>query len=120
MLRCRENVSGHYDSYEKIIKTVKEPGIAANASEQKHFQFEIPTTEKDKSDHDLNFIARSSEAIMNKDPRQAKPTIHKDDDSEEEKEERFKDLCPSWMGQVFQTQYWLKVYVKHDGFFERG
>ena len=29
-------------------------------------------------------------------------------------------MCPSWMGQVFQVQYIFKVYLKHDGFFERG
>ena len=32
----------------------------------------------------------------------------------------FKDICPSWMGQIFQVKYMLKVYLKHDGFFERG
>ena len=37
LLRCRESTTGHYDSYEKIIKTVKEPGIGANTSEQRHF-----------------------------------------------------------------------------------
>ena len=32
----------------------------------------------------------------------------------------FQDIVPSWMGQVFQVKYTLKVYLKHDGFFERG
>ena len=36
-LRCREAVSGHYDTFTTLLKTVKEPGCAAGKSEQKTF-----------------------------------------------------------------------------------
>ena len=67
---------------------------------------------------------------MNTDSRSAVRilTLHANDDSESEDETEklvkeskdLLDLCPSWMGQVFQVQYILKLYIKHEGFFERG
>ena len=75
--------------------------------------------EKDCSDEATNFVDRTSRAIMSTDMR-SKPTLHKEQDDSSEEEVKYQDLCPSWMGQVFQVQYTLKVYLKHDGFFERG
>lgn len=74
--------------------------------------------EKDCSDEATNLVDRTSRAIIDRDLRGsgAKPIVN---DSDEE-EIKFHDLCPSWMGQIFQVQYILKVYMKHDGFFERG
>ena len=54
--------------------------------------------------------------------------LHTNDDSESEDEAEkvakqtkdLIDLCPSWMGQVFQVQYILKLFIKHEGFFESG
>ena len=52
------------------------------------------------------------------DKRGARGNLHGDTDNDSEsEEEQFIDLCPSWMGQVFQVQYILKVFLKHDSFF---
>ena len=83
--------------------------------------------------------ARSSIAIMNTDARSAVRVLalhthdseSEDDESDnnndskknakgEKESKHLLDLCPSWMGQVFQVQYILKVFIKHEGFFERG
>ena len=116
MLRCRESGSGHYDSFERIIKTVKEPGCKANVKEQKHFQFELPLLETDISDEAQLAVKtdRTSRAVMKKDLRAPAPILHNDNDSDDNTEKPKKDVCPSWMGQVFQIQYWLKVYVKWE------
>ena len=74
--------------------------------------------EKDSGAETEDAVTRSSVAMINKDSRGKKHTIHKD--SEDEEDPMFYPLCPSWMGQVFQVQYSLKVYLKHDSFFERG
>jgi len=55
---------------------------------------------------------------MNVDKRGKGLTYFNDDD--EEPQSQNYPLCPSWMGQVFQVSYSLKVYLKHDSFFERG
>lgn len=62
-------------------------------------------------------MTRSSVAVINVDNRQKTNNVKDDDDMEED---NFYNLCPSWMGQVFQVTYCLKVYLKHDSFFERG
>ena len=48
--------------------------------------------------------------------------MHRDDsdDDESDEEEELVDFCPSWIGQIFQIQYFIKVYVKHDAMFETG
>lgn len=53
---------------------------------------------------------------MGKDARKGKMKLH----DHENEGAAFQDICPSWMGQVFQVKYMLKVYLKHEGFFERG
>ena len=65
---------------------------------------------------------RTSRAITGKDNRAAARHLHGSDSDEDKNNMGPKqiDLCPSWMGQVFQVQYVLKIYLKHDGFFERG
>ena len=95
---------------------MKEPGVKSGKKEQKLFKFKIPVKEKDTSEEASNEVTRSSEAVLNHDKR-ARSNIINDDD---EVEGNFYNLCPSWMGQVFQVTYGLKVYMKHDGFFERG
>ena len=62
-------------------------------------------------------MTRSSEAVLKVDKRAAPNNVLNDDD---ELEANFYNLCPSWMGQVFQVTYSLKIYLKHDSFFERG
>ena len=42
------------------------------------------------------------------------------DSSSDEEEEHFQNICPSWIGKIYQVQYFIKVYVKHDGMFETG
>jgi len=74
--------------------------------------------EKDCSDEATSFANRTSRAIMNVRERVRGPKLHGSDDSDEEV--KYHDLCPSWMGQIFQVQYILKVFLKRDGFFERG
>ena len=117
-LRCREALTGAYDTFITNLKTVKEKGCAAKSREQKHFQFQIPVMEKDCSNEATNILDRTSKAILRKDTRKKGMTVHNNDD--DEKENKMLDLCPSWMGQIYQVQYTLKVYLKHDGFFERG
>jgi len=73
--------------------------------------------EKDCSDEATTFVDRTSRAIMNRDQRLVGKKLHGVDSDDEVK---FHDLCPSWMGQIFQVQYTLKVYLKHEGFLERG
>ena len=99
--------------------------------------FTIPKKEQDRS-VDVYHKQRSSEAIMNTDSRNAARILalhtgdseSEDESSEKDQHEIIKkknlvdknlvDLCPSWMGQVFQIQYILKIFVKHSGFFESG
>lgn len=77
----------------------------------------IPKLEKDCSEEAVtNIVDRTSTAVMGKDARKGKMKLH----DEENDGPAFQDICPSWMGQVFQVKYFLKVYLKHDGFFERG
>ena len=45
--------------------------------------------------------------------------IHADKD-DEDAEKRMASLTGSWLGEVFQVQYLLKVYIKHEGLFEFG
>ena len=68
-LRCREPVAGHFDGFETLIKTVKEPGCAAKKREEKHLQFQIPLMEKDSSEEVNQMVTRSSAASLNRDPR---------------------------------------------------
>ena len=65
-----------------------------------------------------SIVDRTSTAMMGKDARLGTKKLHGNDS--EEDGPVFKDLCPSWMGQIFQVKYTVKVYLKHDGFFERG
>jgi len=76
----------------------------------------IPQLEKDCSEEANTMISRSSTAVMGKDQRLGMKKMHDDDDQDGV----FSEICPSWMGQIFQIKYMLKVYLKHDGFFERG
>ena len=77
--------------------------------------------EVDKSDEVKNHNARrTSCAILNKDARVRGHVLHSESSDDEDKEKKYQDLCPSWMGQVFQVQYILRVYLKHDGFFTGG
>jgi len=57
--------------------------------------------EKDCSDEANAFTNRTSRAIMSKDNRTMSRRLH-DNDSDEQ-EPQYQDLCPSWMGQVFQV-----------------
>ena len=66
-LRCREPVAGHFDGFETLIKTVKEPGCAAKKREEKHLQFQIPLMEKDSSEEVNQMVTRSSAAHLNRD-----------------------------------------------------
>ena len=66
-LRCREPVAGHFDGFETLIKTVKEPGCAAKKREEKHLQFQIPLMEKDSSEEVNQMVTRSSAATLNRD-----------------------------------------------------
>lgn len=88
-LRCREPETGHYDSFSSNLKTVKQPGCAANLKEKKHYQFEIPSLETDNSEEAQSFISRTSQAIMNKDLRGQPPKLHTDEQEEEPASEKF-------------------------------
>ena len=78
-LRCRESETGHYDTFNTCLKTIKEKGCAANKKEQKHVQFEIPLLEKDNSEEARATVARSSVAIIGKDLRTPAPKLHTDE-----------------------------------------
>ena len=56
--------------------------------------------EKDCSDEATNLVDRTSRAIIDRDLRGSgvKTVVN---DSDEEEEIKFQDLCPSWMGQIF-------------------
>ena len=109
---------------------MKYEGVAPYTKDHREISFLLPSMEKDNS-ADVKQSHRSSRAIMKTDLRSAMRIValHKDDDSESEDEGTEKvvkqakdliDLCPSWMGQVFQVQYILKLFIKHEGFFESG
>lgn len=38
-LRCREAVTGHYETFVTCLKGEKKPGCPAKTKEQRHFQF---------------------------------------------------------------------------------
>ena len=96
-LRCRESMTGHYDSTVLCLKTVKEPGCAAGKKESKHLRFMIPLMENDCSEKATNLVDRTSMAMLNKDARGSRLKLH-GGDSSDEKEDLLIDLCPSWMG----------------------
>ena len=65
-------------------------------------------------------VGRSSKAVSFKDNRAGVKKLHVSRDSDEEDAGPTIDLCPSWLGQVWQVQYTLKVYLKHEGLLEFG
>ena len=56
-------------------------------------------------------------SVLGLDRRGARSAFHGDTDEESDQEEHFQDICPSWMGQIFQVQYILRIYMEHDLFF---
>jgi len=58
--------------------------------------------EKDCSDEATTLVDRTSRAIMHTDKR-SQPKLHKGDDESSDDEIKYQDLCPSWMGMVFQV-----------------
>jgi len=97
------------------------PGCEAHSSHKFRVQFKLPLYEKDKSEEN-KLGRRSSATNVNIDTRAIRLPIHGESSDEEDKEEEkaLMDICPSWLGQVFQVQYFFKVYLKHDGLFEKG
>ena len=49
-LRCRESISGQFDTYEDCIHSVKHPGVKAHKRETKTLEFELPFLEPDISE----------------------------------------------------------------------
>lgn len=66
-------------------------------------QFQLPINEIDKSDEVKAFLNRTSMSVLHQDRRGARSAFHGDTDEESEQEEHFQDICPSWMGQIFQV-----------------
>ena len=58
--------------------------------------------EKDCSDEATNIVDRTSRAILDRDMRAPLKAPVKGDDSSDE-EIKMQDLCPSWMGQIYQV-----------------
>ena len=105
LMRCKQSKSGNYDESVSNLKTQKEKGAKAGTREQKHFQFEIPSLEKDCLDEATTITNRTSRAIVGRDNRATARHMHGSDSDEDKNNMGPKqiDLCPSWMGQVFQV-----------------
>ena len=84
-LRCREGVSGHFDSFEECIHSVKEPGCKGNTREKKTYNFELPLLEPDVSaEAQPGGVAnRTSKAVSFKDHQKGVRKLHSADDSED-------------------------------------
>ena len=98
-LRCRESHSGHFDTWEHHVHSVKEPGCKGNTRETKTFNFELPMCEPDahvdsKAGGTDN---RTSHAVSFKDGRAGRKKLHTNSDSDKEGGPSI-DLCPSWLG----------------------
>ena len=121
-LRCRDSLSGHFDEWETCVHSVKEKGCAGKTKEQKTFNFELPTLEPDShiDSQPGGTVGRSSKAVSFKDNRKGSRKLHLQGDSDDPDAGPTVDLSPSWLGQVFQVQYMLKVYLKHEGLLEFG
>ena len=60
---------------------------------------------------------RTSTAVSLKDKRSVNVLHGGDGDEEfaEKNDKHFMDLTPSWLGAIFQVQYSLRVFLKHEG-----
>lgn len=54
--------------------------------------------EKDCSDEAATMVDRTSRAIQSIDLQRGSTQLHVDDGSDDEKETKMQDLCPSWIG----------------------
>ena len=95
-------MTGHYDTLEECVHTVKEKGCEAGKRDTRQFHFELPALEPDMSAEaqGAGIANRTSKAVSFKDNREGNTRLHVEDfdDSEPTIE-----MCPSWLGQVFQV-----------------
>lgn len=100
----------------------KEKGCEAGKKELKSVTLEIPNLEEDFSQDQAIMAGRTSTAVSLKDNRSVN-LIHGgdgDEDFAEQNDRHFMDLTPSWLGQIFQVQYSLRVFLKHEGILQFG
>ena len=79
-------MSGHFDTFEDCIASVKHPGCKGGEKETKNFDFDLPLLEPDfnEDSQEGGTVGRSSKAISFKDKRGgAKKLFTADDDDEE-------------------------------------
>jgi hypothetical protein len=118
VIRCRNVTSGHFEDTVSLVSQMEEGGCAAGAKETRAVQFEIPESAEDPSSDKDRLGTRTSRAVPLQ-QRTGGRVIHADED-DEDAEKRMAGLTGSWLGAVFQVQYLLKVYIKHEGMFEFG
>lgn len=107
-------------SYETNISTVKEKGCNAGELFEKEYEYKIPCGLEDQSQEREPLTTRTSQVDLNTlkfgQPKTAR-AVHVDYDDDEKPRV---NLCGSWLGELFQVEYTLRVFVKYDNFFKRG
>lgn len=85
-LRCRESVSGHFDTFEDCVHSVKHPGCKGGEREKKTFEFELPFLEPDISQdmQEGGAVGRTSKAVSFKDKRSGTKKLFTADEEEEQ------------------------------------
>ena len=112
-VRHRDGVSGHFEDKTTLVASMKSPGIGGGKKDTRTIELELPKAEKDITD-DLHWSKLNAFIIKNGVATRINYA------NNVEYKSTFNTLTGSWLGVVYQIQYVLKVYVKHEGLFQFG